>query len=229
MKREAVLTMVLAAALAGCAAPRTAAIPDVSDVADRAPSVERVRVELSTAFAPASAQLTVSAAQRLESFLDQSDVRPNDTAYVAVPPDDPLAAARVHRLEILLAERGVGLKQVAPPPSGVAANHVLIMVDRYIAMAPACPDWSQSPATQHVNTPRSNFGCATATDFALMIDNPRDLVMGRTPGPAGAEPAIDAVERYRTDRVKPLVGGSTSGAAPAPAAGSSMPASGGSQ
>lgn len=104
------------------------------------------------------------------------------------------------------------------------------MVDRYLATAPACPDWSGSPATPHDNTPSGNFGCATATDFALMLDNPRDLVMGRALAPADAGQASDAVERYRTGHVKPLLGGEASSSQQQPAAGASaMPTTSGGQ
>jgi pilus assembly protein CpaD len=209
MQARAIFPMIVALMLAACAGPQEAAMaPDQPPTPT--PHVDRVRVELSTAFAPASTELPPGEATRLETFLDQAEVRPNDIAFVATRPGDPLAQARIGRIKSLLAMRGVGVQQVAPPSSGVAFDHVVLTVDRYVATAPACPDWSGSPATPHTNTPSSNFGCATATDFALMLDNPRDLVMGRTLAPADSLPAIDAVQRYHAGKVKPLLGGSSS-------------------
>lgn len=95
MKCRAIFPMIVALMLAGCAEPQTAMAPP--DQPERSPHVDRVRVELSTAFAPASTELPVGEATRLESFLDQAEVRPNDIAYVAVPPGNSLAPARVAR------------------------------------------------------------------------------------------------------------------------------------
>lgn len=222
MKRGLLVPMLLATALAGCAEQT----PEIAPVdAGKQITVERVRVQLSPAFAPGSAELPVAETRRLESFLDQARVRPNDRAYVASAAGDPLAAARIAKLGALLMRRGIGLAPVAAPPAGVQPNHLVLMVDRYVATPPACPDWSGSPATPHDNTPSSNFGCATMTNLSLMVDNPRDLMVGRELGPAEADPAADAVKRYRTGQVKPLLAGQQSGGAAggAGAASSAMP------
>lgn len=225
MKRGLLVTTIFAAALAGCAAPDLDIAPAETG---KTINVERVRVQFSPAYAPGGTELPVAETRRLETFLDQARLRPNDRVYVASAAGDPLAAARIGRLGAQLARRGIGLEQVAPPPAGVQPNHVMLMADRYIATPPACPDWSGSPATPHVNTQSSNFGCATMNNLALMVDNPRDLMMGQELGPAGAEPAIDAVKRYRAGQVKPLLSSQQS-AGPTGAAGASSAAmSGGS-
>jgi pilus assembly protein CpaD len=222
--------MLLAAtALAGCAAQEM----DVAPVeTPKTINVERVRVQFSPAFAAGSSELPLAETRRIESFLDQARLRPNDRVYVAPAAGDPLAAARMKKVGALLARRGIGLDQVAPPASGVQPNHLMLMVDRYTATPPACPDWSGSPATPHDNTPGANFGCATMTNLSLMVDNPRDLMIGRELAPADAEPAIDAVKRYRAGQVKPLIGsqqGSSQGGAGGGSGGSSsgMPGGGG--
>ncbi len=218
MKRAVFLTMVLAAAaLEGCAAPEA----DVAPVETaKTIKVDRVRVQLSPAYAPGGTELPVAETRRLESFLDQAHVRPNDHVYVAAAPGDRLAAARIRQLGALLMRRGIELETV-PPPDGIEPNHLALMVDRYVATPPACPDWSGSPMTPHDNVPGSNFGCATMNNLAQMVDNPRDLMEGRALGPADAEPASDAVKRYRAGQVKPLLGaqGASGGASGAPGGG----------
>jgi pilus assembly protein CpaD len=206
--------MLFATALVGCA-QQEADLGPVDPV--KQITVERVRVQYSPAFAPGNSDLPVAETRRLESFLDQAHVRPNDRAYLASPEGDPLAAARIAKVGALLSRRGVGVERVAPPAGGVQPNHLMVMVDRYVATPPACPDWSGPAETTHTNTTSGNFGCANQTNLSLMLDNPRDLMVGRDLGPADAEPAIDAVHRYRTGQVKPLLAGQgAAGAAGAP-------------
>ncbi|HXQ51179.1 MAG TPA: CpaD family pilus assembly lipoprotein [Stellaceae bacterium] len=187
--------------------------------------VDHVRVQYSAAFAPGASELPVSEAMRLQTFLDQAGLRPNDRVYVATPSGDPLAASRIGKIADLLARRAVGVATVATPPQGVPPNHILVLVDRYVVMQPACPNWSASPETGHDNVPTGNFGCATMSNLSLMIANPRDLMAGREMGPADGDPSLNAIARYRADQVKPFSTGSGSGAAAAPGGGSSSSSS----
>ena len=214
-------------ALAACQTPAPDPVPPnpVSSL-----HVDRVRVQYAASFAPRSAELPYTEAMRLETFLDQAGLRPDDRVYIASPSGDALAAARVERIKTLLARRGVATVAIEPPAS-IAADHVVVLADRYVVTPPTCPEWSDSGATGHTNVPNGNFGCATLNNFALMVDNPRDLMTGRTLGPADAEPSIEAVERYRTGFVKPFItssGGSqsSSGASSSGYSGSSGASSG---
>ncbi len=195
------------AALAACSSEPT--LPPPADTG-KSIRVEHVRVQYAAAFAPGVSDLPAPEVARLDAFLDQSGMRPGDRAFVAGAPSDPLASARTGRIASLLARHGLGVEPVPPPP-GLEPNHVAILVDRYVAVPPACPDWSDDPTGSHSNNvTSSNYGCATLSDLSLMIDNPRDLDTGRELGPAAADPAADAVERYRTGTVKPFSGGSAS-------------------
>jgi pilus assembly protein CpaD len=62
---------------------------------------------------------------------------------------------------------------------------------------PRCPDWSAPDAASFSNGPDSNFGCATATNLALMAAFPRDLAQGAPSGGADATFAARGVELYR--------------------------------
>ncbi len=190
--------------------------------------VEHVRVQYDAAFATGTADLPPAQAAGLDNFLDRSHVRPSDPVYIATAAGDPLAAERAGRVALLLARRGLAAVSIAPPPSGVLPNHVLVLADRYVATPPACPDWSDDPSGSHSNVASSNYGCATMTDLSLMIDNPRDLVTGRELGPAAGDPAADAVARYRTGTVKTFGGGAASGSAAPSGSSSGGSASGGS-
>lgn len=65
----------------------------------------------------------------------------------------------------------------AGPDRALASRHQPT-VDAAGAHAPACPNWSsQRNGNDEANA--ANWGCATATDLALMIADPADLVHGR--------------------------------------------------
>jgi pilus assembly protein CpaD len=203
-KLPARLCLVLGLALAGCA-------PSASEwTPAEAPTVLRtthLRYHYLAAFAPGSDQLGRNEDDKFAAFLARAGVRPGDRLYLVPAASDRLAAARIDRLARELDRRGLGAETL-PAASGVAADHLLVLADRYVVTLPACPNWTKDPIVQHDNRPASNFGCATATNLGLMIADPRDLEVGRTLGPADAEPTIDAVARYRTGKVKPLAGGS---------------------
>ncbi len=189
--------------------------------------VDRVRVQYATAFAPRSSEIPAGEALRLQTFLDQVGLRPADQVYLAAPSGDALTAQREERIRELLERRGVGAVSIAPPAT-IQPDHIVVLADRYVVTPPTCPEWSGPSATGHSNVPNSNFGCATATDFALMVDNPRDLMTGRRLSPADAEPTIEAVERYRNGQVKPFLASGASDSSSA-ASQSSSPSSSSSQ
>src|SRR4029077_6516059 len=65
---------------------------------------------------------------------------------------------------------------------------------------PACPNWSQYPASDFSNSRSSNFGCSVATNLGLMVANPADLASGRDLAHADGTPAVSAITRYLTDK-----------------------------
>ena len=77
-----------------------------------------------------------------------------------------------------------------------------MVVSRYVVVSPNCPDWSKKPGTDFENRRASNFGCATETNLGLMVANPRDLVVGRSPGPADAEHNAQSLVRYRVRKTE---------------------------
>src|SRR5258708_29602190 len=77
---------------------------------------------------------------------------------------------------------------------------------------PSAPaNWSKSGGTDFTNSFASNFACATQTNFGQMVASPADLVSGQPLGPAAGPPAVAAVQRYMTDRVKAFPSSSVGG------------------
>ena len=208
------LCLAFGLALAGCTPP---ASEWTSTEALTAPRTSLMRYHYLAAYPAGGVELGRDGTTALAAFLAEAKVHPGAHLYLVPAPGDRLAAARIGHLAQDLDRRGITAKALSAA-SEVAPNHVLVLVDRYVVTPPPCPNWTKNPISDHDNEPASNFGCATATDLALMIDDPRDLETGRTLDPATGEPAIAPVTRYRADKVKPLIGGSATGEAGATAA-----------
>jgi pilus assembly protein CpaD len=84
----------------------------------------------------------------------------------------------------------------------IGPDTVVVSAESYSARAMNCPDWSKSGNYDPLNLPHSNLGCATARNIADMVENPRDLEVGRTPGPASGHLGAAAVDRLYNDKVK---------------------------
>jgi pilus assembly protein CpaD len=98
-----------------------------------------------------------------------------------------------------------------------------VVVERYVATGPKCPDWSQPDADRLTNELPSDFGCATAANLAAMAVDPHDLIAGRTMGPVVGDPASRPVAQYRNGEVLLSIGVGASSGAAAGAAGASSP------
>jgi pilus assembly protein CpaD len=162
-------------------------------------------------FVRGSAKLAPGEGERLRAFLASSGVTPDDHVYLEAASDDRLAAQRIGSVSRELDQRGIGAKVLPASERDVGADSLLLKVERYVVTLPNCPDWTKSPYQGHDNQVASNFGCATTTDFGLMVADPRDLVVGRTLGPEEGDPAIAAIDRYRAGKPKDLPGSSSGG------------------
>lgn len=105
---------------------------------------------------------------------------------------------------------------------------------RLTALPPDCSAASLPPPSDRVGAWHDadlNIGCATAHNLGVMVADPRDLVVGRDPGPADGQRGAAAMERYRKGQDKPLMreqagtlapaassGGGNGGGMPAPGA-----------
>ena len=191
------LCFCLALALAGCTPPTS----EWSDSeASKEIRVDYVRLQHDTVFTPGSADLAAGEADSLASFLDQAEVAGGDHVFFQPASDDKLAAARIGQLTRQLVRRGIGATTLPPAGNIVAADHMAIVVERYVVTPPACPNWSKAPTGDHSNGLASNFGCADATNLGLMVADPRDLLVGRPLGPPRGDPALYGYARYRNGK-----------------------------
>jgi pilus assembly protein CpaD len=169
--------------------------------APKAPHVDYVRLQYDASFRPGSAELAGGEAARLTRFLDETQVSSEDRVYFAAGSDSRLDLSRISRLTKIVDEQGAGARTL-PADAGIAPNEIRVVVERYVVTPPNCPNWTSPAVGDHNNQPGSNFGCADATNLSLMVADPRDLVIGRSLGPAQGDAALAAVERYRQGKVK---------------------------
>lgn len=102
----------------------------------------------------------------------------------------------------IAARYGLLLDTTGPMTTGsVAPGNIRVIVSRAKATVPDCPDWSRRSEANFNSNNASNYGCATNTNMAAMIADPRDLIVGR-----GSESAVDAklsgkaIKAYRDRR-----------------------------
>jgi pilus assembly protein CpaD len=95
--------------------------------------------------------------------------------------------------------------------SGTAAQGagVSLVMSRYTVTVPECPAWDDLLENYVSNGPTIPLGCANARNLGLMVEDPRDLLVGRTTGPTDAGHEVKAIERYMEDKVKPLPSNNT--------------------
>jgi pilus assembly protein CpaD len=144
----------------------------------------------------------------LDAFLASSEARAGDPAYVESD-GSPLGEARAANLAEQLTSRGFATQVIRDTTT--PAHQVRVVLERYVATMPVCPDWSHVSWETFKNQTSSNFGCATADDLAAMVADPRDLAVGRPLASAPGEAAAKPVERYRAGAVPVLGGGGGSG------------------
>jgi pilus assembly protein CpaD len=203
--RTASLWVMLALALGACDSPIEQWQPIEAAKTNK---VEFVRLDHSVRFAPGAATLAPAEARRLIAFVDDAEIAGGEEILLDATATDGLSQKRHAAIRSLLSRRGIravalttGVGRAGAHPG--ASDEVALQVERYVVTPPACPNWSKPPGGDPTNTVGSNFGCATATNLGLMVAEPRDLLVGRKPGPADAEPALRAVQNYRSG--KPIV------------------------
>jgi pilus assembly protein CpaD len=152
------------------------------------------------AFATGSAYLTQGELRKLDAWVLGGSIRPADRVAIAAAGPPGLAEQRAAAISRELLRYGIVAQTLAL--DAVPANHAIVSVGRYAVTLPSCPNWSQSLSYEFTNAFSSNYGCANTTNLGLMVASPADLVSGRTLAPADGQPAVAAVQRYLTDRVK---------------------------
>jgi pilus assembly protein CpaD len=191
MARTKSLTLIVAAgalfAATAAEARREAHGPERGIDSLNQPLVERSDYVLDLA-AP-SGGLDSTEKERLRSWFDSVGVGYGDRLSVDAPygSDDVAGVA---------AEYGLLLSDGAPITAGpVPPGTVRVVVSRTRAYVPDCP---RSDTYRGPSSVSANYGCALNSNWAAMVANPSDLVLGQTGGAGvNGETSTKAIRAYR--------------------------------
>ncbi|MBN8543556.1 MAG: hypothetical protein J0M34_04750 [Alphaproteobacteria bacterium] len=100
-----------------------------------------------------------------------------------------------HILPILLLASLAACDDYVPAEKKAVINPVT----REITKPAPCPDWSHQ-TENYDNSVHSNFGCATANNIAIQLDDPADAVRGHGSG-TDTESTVRTVGRYRAGEI----------------------------
>lgn len=142
-----------------------------------------------TSDTPAPAEM-----QRLQDFLHESSARPGDSVTVSAE-NSPLGQARSAHVRDAL--KRAGLDAADGVDVNLAPNTVSLVLTEMVVVEPKCGPWPVFAGDQPSNAPSLYLGCALRNNLYQMVVDKRDLAVGRTPGPADAEPGMRAVQKYR--------------------------------
>jgi pilus assembly protein CpaD len=117
-------------------------------------------------------------AARLIGWFDSLDLRYGDRISVDTQGYGPGARDAV---AAIAGRYGLLVDATAPITQGdIPSGAVRVIVSRMTASVPNCPDFSRPATPNFDGHSMSNYGCATNSNLAAMIADPRDLVSGRT-------------------------------------------------
>jgi pilus assembly protein CpaD len=153
------------------------------------------------AFTAGSAYLPPAELRKIDQWVLSGSIRPADRVQIAAAGPPALAERRAAAISGEFLRYGIVATTL--PVDIVAADRAVVSIGRYAVTLPTCPNWSQSLRYEFTNAFSSYYGCANATNLGLMVASPADLASGRPFTGIDGQPAVSAVQRYLTDRVKP--------------------------
>jgi pilus assembly protein CpaD len=163
--------------------------------------VDGAETRREVAFAAGSAYLSPGELRKIDQWVLSGSIRAADRVEIAAGGPPGLADRRAAAIKSELLRYGV--VATALPIDTAPVNRAVVSIGRYSVTTPDCPNWSQSLRYEFTNAFTSNYGCANATNLGLMVASPADLASGRPFTGIDGQPAVGAVQRYLTDRVKP--------------------------
>jgi pilus biogenesis lipoprotein CpaD len=194
--------MALVCFLSGCESPQQ----DVAVMPDKPFELKHERKLRSLHFLNNHKQLSGSEKERLLSAL-QIPGRGKCSTHVTIPGKGSHIGNQ-HLKEIIrtLLKAGVKPKQIHRSDDLPRANggDVEVILDTYCAIPPLCPNWQTEYGSGYDRGPTSNFGCSTAHNFLLMLEDPIVLFKGEKAASrdAAADSLVIADHRAGRDRGK---------------------------
>jgi pilus assembly protein CpaD len=196
----AAIALALGLAVAGCAGMAT----NRSVESIHQPVVERMDYTLDLTTEPGG--LSYAEQHRLSGWFDAMGLRYGDRIAIDDPLDSP---ATRQAIKAIAGRYGLLVDDDAPATAGpVASGNARIIVSRFKAHVPGCPDWSAKSDANLNNATSRNYGCAVNSNLAAMVANPEHLIKGADGGSDTVlMSSTKAIETYR--KAAPSGGGGT--------------------
>ena len=158
---------------------------------------------------PKSGRISTYSRPGFDAFLAQ--ISPGNPEAIHLQLRGPVSPAALAAISDIAVEDGVSRPKISLVPTPrIPVHHgydVAVQVETvvYTLVPPSCPRTSHTTIGDNDNTPSSDYGCATATDLAAQIADPRDLVRGEPLGQTDSAVTSGAIQRLRDDKVKPFL------------------------
>ena len=143
--------------------------------------------------------ISIPEQRRLAGWFDAMDLRYGDRIYV----DDPMKSITSRTaVEAVAGRYGLLISDDAPVTQGdLSPGTVRVIVTRYSATVPGCPDWSANSDANLTNGTNPNYGCAVNSNMAAMVADPSHLIHGATgSGTTTVMRSTKAIDSYREAR-----------------------------
>lgn len=172
---------------------------DALSVAERHPiTVDRQTVTLEVPVEPSLNGLSRDMHAKLDGFLTAYRTRGHGPVTVTVPTNTGRDLdAQQTAANIRSALNSYGLDFAAMRGASYISNapnaKVLVTFSRYVASGPECGAYINDALSRLNNQPSSDFGCASQTNLAAMVADPRDLTTMQPQAPVNGTVAAAAV------------------------------------
>lgn len=147
---------------------------------------------------------SVEEEKSLRKFLTGSVNNPGgNIALFAADPFDAVTHERIEALKALLYKKNLTVAQqevLVVSDASIPSDRIRVGSSVTRLTTTGCPNWYEGEhTTNYANTTLPNFGCASAHNLGMALEDPNDYLQGRGhPGTADAERATRVFEAYRT-------------------------------
>jgi type IV pilus biogenesis protein CpaD/CtpE len=186
--------------LAGCNSPTAE-----QAVIDTRYEPVRADTMLAFGFTPGIGVLDSGQAGELRTMVAEGQRARRDEFVVVTDgsggPIQQARAADVRQSLISAGARWVGA--ALEPAMAMGPNQVVVVRSEYRLATRNCPAGTRGMWNPNESAD-PNTGCADAYNMGQMLARPRDVAIGRDPGPADATVNATAIQRYREGRVRTI-------------------------
>jgi pilus assembly protein CpaD len=196
--KQYALSIILSSLLLGCETPDRSATP----MPEKPYTLQHDTKNLTLHFAGHRTKLPED-----ERIALVSSIKPAGPGKVSVHmtlPEKTSALGKQRLKQIIRTALKAGIKEKQIHRSdqlpSAHANSIQIQLDTYRAIPPKCPNWSTTYGSGYDRGNTSNFGCSTAVNFLLMIEDPIVLFKGEHAGNRDAARDSLAVADHRAGK-----------------------------